>query len=154
MTDNLEQISPVYEIMHSVEETALPNNVLSRILESLYIDFLLSDETRTDISEHHCSLLHPCVSISKSAAFQPIHAFRLTSCKWNKVFLTTAKLLRYTSHQIVHDPPIKGYQTRIYTLLRKAVIFGRYRVFHTLDTEHSKCLILSPFPLFTDDTTR
>jgi hypothetical protein len=134
--------------MHSLVEdtTALPNNILSRIFESLYVDFLESDEFRVGIGEHHCSLLHPCVSVSKSSAFKPIYTFRLISSKWNKVFLSTAKLDRYTSHQIVHGP--RHYHTHIYTLLRRSVIFGRYRVFHTLDTEHSTYPVVSLVFLF------
>ena len=97
---------------------ALPDNILVRILESLYVDFLESDES--DMSKHHCSLLYPCISISESATFKPIYTFRLISSNWNTVFLSTARLGRYDS----------------YNLHRKSVVFRRYRLFHDLDTEH------------------
>lgn len=125
---------------------ALPNNIVVRILESLYADFLETDEC-IDFSEHHCSLLHPCIPISKSASFKSIHAFRLTSSQWNKVFLCTARLGRYASHRIVEGPQLPhAYQSQtfIYRLFRKSVVLRRYRIFHNLDTEHGKSLF-DPF---------
>ena len=116
-----------------VDIMALPNNVLVRVLESLYADFLKSDEC-IDIGRHHCSLLHPCISISKSTTFKPIHTFRLVSSNWNKIFLETAKLDQYGSHLIVQDPHQR--HTYIYDLLRKSVVFRRYRIFQNLDTKH------------------
>lgn len=119
----------------------LSNNVLSRILESLYLDFLESDES-TSIGEHYCSLLHPCVSISKSATFNVFYKFRLVASEWNKVFLSTAKLDQYASYGTQSPPPSR---TLIYSLLLKSVIFGRYRVFHSLDNDHGTCLVFDFF---------
>ena len=123
---------------------ALPNNILVQILESLYADFLESDEC-IDISKHHCSLLHPCISISKSTTFKPIYTFRLISSSWYKVFISTGRLNRYGSHRIVHgpfeDPTSWSISTRIFDVLRKSVIFRRYRVFHKLPTEPGTSLI-------------
>ncbi|KAF8809323.1 kinase-like protein [Phlegmacium glaucopus] len=120
--------------MHSkAEVTRLSNDILNQILQSLYADFLESDES-IQAGEHHCSLLHPCVSIAKSAAFDAFYKFRLIAANWNAVFLSTAKLDRYGSHLRVHGP--RNYHTSIYTLIRKSVIFRRYRVFHSLDLEH------------------
>ena len=123
---------------------ALPNNVLVRILESLYADFLesASDEC-IDIGRHHCSLLHPCISISKSTTFKPIYTFRLISSNWNKIFLVTTKLDQYGSHLNVQGP--HQHHTYIYGLLRKSVVFRRYRVFQNLDTKHGTSLIVSLF---------
>ena len=114
----------------------LPNNVLSRILKFLYLDFLKSDESTT-IGKHHCSLLHPCVSISKSKTFNVFCKFRLVASKWNKVFLSTAKLDQYASYGT--QDPLPSH-TWIYRFLLKSVIFGKYRVFHSLDNEHGTCL--------------
>ena len=119
---------------------ALPNNILVQILESLYADFLEYDEG-IDIGKHHCSLLYPCVSISKSATFKPIYTFRLISSNWNKVFLSTAKLNRYASHRVGQSPHQPS--TYFYNLLRKSVVFRRYRIFRNLDTEHGTFLIVS-----------
>ena len=105
---------------------ALPDIILARILESLYVDFLESNEG-IDISKHHCSLLHPCITISKSTTFKSIYTFRLISTNWNNVFLSTAKLDRYGSHQIVQGP--RQPPTRIYDILRQSVAFKRYRIF-------------------------
>ncbi|KAF8809322.1 kinase-like protein [Phlegmacium glaucopus] len=115
------------------EASPLTNDVLNQILQSLYADFLESDES-IQAGEHHCSLLHPCVSIAKSAAFDAFYKFRLIAANWNAVFLSTAKLDRYASHLRVHGP--RKYHTSIYTLIRKSVIFRTYRVFHSLDLEH------------------
>ena len=112
---------------------ALPNNILLRILKSLYFDFLESDEC-IDISKHHCSLLHPCISISKSTSFKPIYTFRLISSNWNNVFLSMAKLDRYGSHRIVQGP--HQHHSQIYTTFRKSVVLRRYRLFHDLATQH------------------
>ena len=109
---------------------ALPNSILARILESLYADFLESDEC-IDISKHHCSLLHPCNSISKSTSFNPIYTFRLISLNWNNVFLSTAKLNRYGSHRIVQGSRQPRTHS-IYDLLRQSVVFKRYRLFEKL----------------------
>ena len=113
---------------------ALPNDILARILECLYTDFLGSDEC-IDIGKHHCSLLHPCISISNSTSFKPIYTFRLISSNWNMVFLSTAKLDRHSSHRIVQGPR-RPSTTYIYSLLRKSVVLRRYRIFRNLDTEH------------------
>ena len=116
--------------MHSPAEnttTTLPDSILLRILESIYVDFLESVES--SISEHHCSLLHPCDSISKSTTFNVFYQFRLVASKWNRVFLGMTKLDRYGSYQIVQGP--QKYQTVIHTLLRRSVIFERYRIFTT-----------------------
>jgi hypothetical protein len=121
---------------------ALPNNILVQILKSLYADFLKSDECQgMDIGKHHCSLLYPCVSISKSTTFKPIYTFRLISSNWNNVFLNTAKLDRYASHRIVRGPHKR--HTFLYNLLQKSVVFRRYRVFRNLDTEHGIFLTVS-----------
>ena len=114
---------------------ALPENILARILESLYVDFLKSDEC-IDISKHHCSLLHPCIAISKYTTFKPIYTFRLISSNWNKVFLSTAKLDRYGFHRIAQGPHQLEHNTRIYDLLRKSVVLRRYRLFRNLHAEH------------------
>ena len=117
-----------------VDTMALPNNILARILEILYADFKSDD--CIDIGKHHCCLLYPCISISKSTTFKPIYTFRLISSNWNKVFLSTAKLDRHASHRIVQGPPSRGRNTYIYNLLRKSVFLRRYRVFQNLDFEH------------------
>ena len=111
---------------------ALPDNVLVQILESLYADFLES----IDIEKHHCSLLHPCISISESTSFNPIHTFRLVSSNWNKAFLVTAKLDRYGFHRIVQVQDPNHRDTYIYGALRKSVAFRRYRIFQNLDIQH------------------
>ena len=103
---------------------ALPNNILAQILEYLYADFLESGEC-FDINNNHCSLLHPCISISESTSFNPIYTFRLISSKWNKVFKSTAKLKRYSSHRIV-EGPLNAYY---YDLPGQSVAFRRYRLF-------------------------
>ena len=118
---------------------ALPNSILVRILESLYADFLESE--CIDINKHHCSLLYPCISISKSTIFKPIYTYRLISSNWNKVFLSTAKLDRYGSYRIIQDSHQR--RTYIYNLLRKSVILRRYRIFQNLDIEHGTSLIVS-----------
>ena len=117
----------------------LPNNFLVQILESLYFDFLESDEC-IDISKHHCSLLHPCISISKSTSFKPIYTFRLVSSKWNEVFLSTARLDRYGSYRIVQGPC--QHATNIYDLLRQSVVFRRYRIFRKQQFEFGTSLII------------
>ena len=125
-----------YSKLDLVEDTvtmALPNNILVQILEILYADFLASD---IDIEEHHCSLLYPCIPVSKSTNFKSIYTFRLISSNWNNVFLTTAELDRYASHRIVQDPLKHHSSTRFYGRLRKSVVLRRYRVFRNLDTEH------------------
>ena len=139
--------------MHSrVEDTrTLSLTILRRILTFLYADFLEADES-ISIGEHHCSLLHPCVSISTSTPFKPIYTFRLIASQWNKVFLSMARLDRYGSHQIVQGP--RNYHTIIYTSLRKSVILGRYRVFHTLDTEHGTYLVNCTWPYSFANYTR
>ena len=121
----------------------LPSNILARILEILYADFLESESDECiDIRKHHCSLLYPCISISTSTNFKPVYTFRLTSSNWNKVFLSTAKHDRHASHQIVN---LKGTRqprsTYIYNSLRKSVFLRRYRVFQNLDTDHGIFLI-------------
>ena len=134
-----------YSKLDLVEDTvtmALPNNILVQILEILYADFLASD---IDIEEHHCSLLYPCISISKSTNFKSIYTFRLISSNWNNVFLTTAELDRYASHRIVQDPLKHHSSTRFYGRLRKSVVLRRYRVFRNLDTEHGTFLTVSLF---------
>ena len=78
-----------------VHTMTLPNSILVRILESLYADLL--ESKCIDISKHHCSLLYPCISISKSTIFKPIYTYHLISSNCNKVFLSTAKLDRYGS---------------------------------------------------------
>ena len=120
---------------------ALPNNLLVRILESLYVDFLESGDSECiDISKHHCSLLHPCIAISNSTTFKPIYTFRLISSNWNKVFLSTAKLDRHGSHRVVQSS--QNHHTRIYNLLWKSVVFKKYRIFLDLDTQHGTSLIV------------
>ena len=125
----------------------LPDAILARILESLYVDFLAesaSDDSECiDVSKHHCSLLHPCIPISKSPTFQPIYTFRLISSNWNKVFLSTAELDRYGSHRFVQGPygPHKYYDY-IFHSLRKSVVFRRYRIFQNIDTQHGTSLIV------------
>ena len=123
----------------------LPNNILVRILESLYADFLDSDEF-INIGKHHCSLLHPCISLSKSTTFKPIHTFRLVSSNWNQVFASTAKLDQNASHLIYEGPHQR--HTRIYDFLRKSVVLRRYRSFENLDTEHGTIVSLVFFHLF------
>ena len=108
----------------------LPNNILARILESLYFDILETESDEINISEHHCSLLHPCISISKSTTFKPIYTFRLISSLWNDLFLTEAKLDRYGSHRIDQLEGSRRPPTHIYDLLRQSVLFKRYRIFH------------------------
>ena len=133
--------------MHSPAEnttTTLPDSILLRILESIYADFLESVES--SISEHHCSLLHPCDLISKSTTFNVFYQFRLVASKWNQVFLGMAKRDQYASYQVVQGP--QKYQTFIYTLLRRSVIFRKYRIFHTLDKEHGTYSIPIPNPFF------
>lgn len=125
----------------------VPSNILVQILESLYADFLESDDChRMDIDKHHCSLLYPCISISKSTTFQSIYSFRLVSSNWNNAFLATAKLDRYASHRIVKDP--LKHHTHFYRLLRKSVVLRRYRVFQNLDTEHGNLLFSYRIPFF------
>ena len=120
---------------------ALPNNILIRILKSLYADFLESDES-IDIGEHHCSLLYPCVSVSKSTSFKPIHTFRLISSDWNKAFTSTANLDRYASHRIVQLQVSNKGHSVLYGLFWKSVILRRYRLFHDLGTEDGTSLIV------------
>lgn len=127
-------------LRYLAEDTmALPNNILARVLEILYADFLESDEC-IDIGKHHCSLLYPCIAISKSTTFKPVYTFRLISSNWNKVFLSMAKLDRHASHRIVQGP--RQTHTYIYNLLRKSVVLGRYRIFRNLDTQHGTFLIV------------
>ena len=57
-----------------------------------------------------------------------------------------AKRDRYASYQVVQGP--QKYQTFIYTLLRRSVIFRKYRIFHTLDKEHGTYSIRIPNPFF------
>ncbi|KAF8814167.1 kinase-like protein [Phlegmacium glaucopus] len=116
----------------SLHSPALSDNILNQILQSLYDDFLESDES-IRAGEHHCSLLHPCVSISKSSAFAVFYKFRLIAANWNAIFLSTAKLDRYGSYLPVPVP--RRYRRRICTTIRKSVIFGRYRVFRAIECE-------------------
>jgi hypothetical protein len=121
---------------------ALPNNILAQILETLYADFLESDEC-IDIGKHHCSLLYPCISVSESTTFKPIFTFRLISSNWNSVFRSTANLDRHASHRTVQG--LRQHHTFIYNLLQKSVLLRRYRIFQNLDHEHGTFLIVSLF---------
>ena len=121
-------------------DPGLPNNILARIFKFLYADFLESDDGCIDINKHHCSLLHPCIPISKSATFKQIHTFRLVLSSWNQVFLRTARLDRHPSHVIVEGPSQRN--SRIYGLLWKSVVLRRYRRFRDLNIQHGTSLIV------------
>ena len=121
----------------------LPTNVLAQILKSLYIDFFQSDEC-IDIGKHHCSLLHPCISVSKSTSFNPIYTFRLVSSDWNKAFLSTAKLdrLGYDSHRTFQRRQHDLCYATLYDLLRGSVALRRYRAFRKIQYGTSLNILL------------
>ena len=121
------------------DKAKLLTNVLKGILRSLHADLL--NELELSSTKHHCSLLHPCISVSKSSAFKSIHNFRLVAVKWNKVFLSTAIFLDI--HVSQREPIPLNWATHIHRALLKSSSFGRYRVCHSLDNENGTYLFFS-----------
>jgi hypothetical protein len=118
----------------------LPANVLLGILASLYA--LCVHSLNNDLDgkhgadgrpqHHYCSLHFPCAAALK--AFQPIYVLRRVSQQCNRAVLAFQAQERYRFVERVEDVYYPNAR-HINAKIRAAVLFERYRVFRTIDTE-------------------
>ncbi|KAF8179640.1 kinase-like domain-containing protein [Pholiota molesta] len=118
----------------------LPANVLLGILASLYALCVHSLNNDSDgkhgadgrPQHHYCSLHSPCAAALK--AFQPIYVLKRVSRQCNRAVLSFQAQEKYRFVERVEDVYYPNAR-HINAKIRAAVLFERYRVFKTIDTE-------------------
>ena len=110
---------------------SLPPKALNLILHHLYLCCISRVES---LKQHYCSPSNPC----RIALLALSHFFslRLLSSSWNDAVLITCKDLGF--FQRVEDA-YYPHPWHINTKVRKAVLLGYYRVYHTVSSEHGRC---------------
>ena len=103
-----------------------PTKVLNLILCHLCA-LCLQDET---VEEHYCSPKNPCRVVL--LALTPLLSLRVVSSAWNYAIgvLQVQNFFRRVEDAYYPHP------WHINTKVRKAILLGRYRVYHTVKSEH------------------
>ena len=108
------------------------------VLIKLFADFyhLCSDCAEFRNQHHFCSLARPCALASKS--FQTVYILRQVSSEWNKAFMAFQSSEEYRFFRRKIEDAYYPHAWHINSKVRSSILFHRYRVFNTIDTEDGK----------------
>lgn len=110
-----------------------PLDVLIKLFANSY--HLCFDCTEFRIQDHFCSLAKPCALASQ--LFQTVYVLRQVSSGWNKAFIEFQSSKEYRFLRRVEDA-YYPHPWHINSKVRSSILFYRYRVFNTIDTEDGK----------------